>query len=90
MPGGSLHHLLHINKVRLIYEQQIRMALQLIEGVAFLHGQKPSPMVHRDLKSLNIVLDMKYNCKICDFGLTRTMDKTHMSLKEGGNGGSPR
>ena len=46
--------------------------------------------VHRDLKSLNIVLDLQYQAKICDFGLTQSMEKTHISLKEGANGGSPR
>lgn len=65
------------------------MALQVCEGVDFLHGRSP-PVVHRDLKSLNIVLDRIYNAKICDFGLTQSMEKTHITLKEGGNGGSPR
>merc|ERR1712066_949090 len=62
---------------------------QICEGVAFLHSLSP-PVVHRDLKSLNIVLDREYNTKICDFGLTQSMEKTHISLKDGNNGGSPR
>mmetsp|Transcript_71132 Transcript_71132/g.180077 ORF Transcript_71132/g.180077 Transcript_71132/m.180077 type:complete len:387 (+) Transcript_71132:551-1711(+) len=89
MPGGSLHHLLHKSKIPLTLGQQAKMALQVCEGVAFLHSLTP-PVVHRDLKSLNVVLDHAYNAKICDFGLTQSMDKTHISLKEGGNGGSPR
>jgi len=89
MPGGSLHHLLHKARTPLTLSQQARMALQVSEGVAFLHSLTP-PVVHRDLKSLNIVLDLTYNAKICDFGLTQSMEKTHISLKEGGNGGSPR
>jgi len=89
MPGGSLHHLLHKARKPLLLGQQAKLALQICEGVAFLHSLTP-PVVHRDLKSLNIVLDLVYNAKICDFGLTQTMEKTHISLKEGGNGGSPR
>lgn len=89
MAGGSLHHLLHKAKTPLTISQQAKMALQVSEGVAFLHSRIP-PVVHRDLKSLNIVLDKALNAKICDFGLTQSMDKTHISLKEGGNGGSPR
>jgi len=89
MSGGSLHQLLHKAKTALSLSQQAKMALQVAEGVSFLHSLTP-PVVHRDLKSLNIVLDKQYNAKICDFGLTQSMDKTHISLKEGGNGGSPR
>ncbi|CAE8612636.1 unnamed protein product [Polarella glacialis] len=89
MPGGSLHHLLHKAKTPLTIGQQAKMALQVCEGAAFLHSSKP-PVVHRDLKSLNVILDRIYNAKICDFGLTQSMDNTHISLKEGGGGGSPR
>eukprot|EP00931_Biecheleriopsis_adriatica_P056155 TRINITY_DN33278_c0_g1_i1.p1 TRINITY_DN33278_c0_g1~~TRINITY_DN33278_c0_g1_i1.p1 ORF type:complete len:1708 (-),score=448.60 TRINITY_DN33278_c0_g1_i1:75-5198(-) len=89
MAGGSLHHLLHKAKTPLTLAQQAKMALQVCDGVGFLHSSSP-PVVHRDLKSLNIVLDRIYNAKICDFGLTQSMDKTHISLKEGGAGGSPR
>lgn len=89
VPGGSLHHLLHKAKTPLTRSQQAKMGLQICEGVTFLHSLEP-PVVHRDLKSLNIVLDLLYNAKICDFGLTQSMEKTHISLKEGGNGGSPR
>ncbi|CAK9032596.1 Serine/threonine-protein kinase CTR1 (Protein CONSTITUTIVE TRIPLE RESPONSE1) [Durusdinium trenchii] len=89
MAGGSLHHLLHKARTPLTLGTQSKMALQVCEGVDFLHGHSP-PVVHRDLKSLNIVLDRIYNAKICDFGLTQSMEKTHITLKEGGNGGSPR
>ncbi|CAJ1405097.1 unnamed protein product [Effrenium voratum] len=89
MAGGSLHHLLHKARTPLTLSTQSKMALQVCEGVDFLHGHQP-PVVHRDLKSLNIVLDRIYNAKICDFGLTQSMEKTHITLKEGGNGGSPR
>jgi len=89
MAGGSMHHLLHKAKTPLTLSQQARLALQICEGVSFLHSLTP-PVVHRDLKSLNIVLDAVYNAKICDFGLTQSMEKTHISLKDGGTGGSPR
>jgi len=88
MPNGSLHALLHQGKEALSMQQRFSMALQVSEGVAFLHGQSP-PFVHRDLKSLNVVLDFALNCKLCDFGLTQSMEKTHISRKEN-EGGSPR
>merc|ERR1712048_1508282 len=89
MPGGSLHYLLHKAKTILTLAQQGKVALQVCEGVSYLHGRTP-PVVHRDMKSLNIVLDFEYNAKLCDFGLTQSMEKTHISLADGGNGGSPR
>ncbi len=55
------------------YDASMKLALQFVDGVQFLHTRKP-PIVHRDLKSLNIVLDRLMNCKICDFGLTRSME----------------
>jgi len=88
MNNGSLHALLHQKKEPMVLKQRLDMALQVSEGVAFLHGQSP-PFVHRDLKSLNVVLDLQLNCKLCDFGLTQSMEKTHISRKEN-EGGSPR
>jgi len=87
MPGGSLHHLLHVRKMRLPPLHCMNMCLQLAEGVLYLHSQTPI-VVHRDLKSLNVVLDLNLNIKLCDFGLTESMDRTHITSKN--NGGSPR
>jgi len=74
--GGSLYGLLHQRKV------------PLQQGVAFLHQLHP-PFVHRDLKSANVVLDAELGAKLCDFGLTESMEKTHISRRDA-EGGSPR
>jgi serine/threonine protein kinase len=87
MPGGSLHHLLHVRRLRLPTLHATNMCLQLADGVMYLHSQTPT-VVHRDLKSLNVVLDLSLNIKICDFGLTESMERTHMTKKN--KGGSPR
>jgi serine/threonine protein kinase len=47
---------------------QIKMAYQAAKGMHFLHS---SGIVHRDLKSLNLLLDNKWNVKVSDFGLTK-------------------
>eukprot|EP00747_Dinoflagellata_sp_TGD_P034036 gnl/TRDRNA2_/TRDRNA2_137008_c0_seq1.p1 gnl/TRDRNA2_/TRDRNA2_137008_c0~~gnl/TRDRNA2_/TRDRNA2_137008_c0_seq1.p1 ORF type:complete len:692 (-),score=131.48 gnl/TRDRNA2_/TRDRNA2_137008_c0_seq1:150-2225(-) len=87
MPGGSLHHLLHVRKLKLPLLHGINMCLQLADGVTYLHSQMPC-VVHRDLKSQNIVLDLQLNIKLCDFGLTESMERTHIPKRN--NGGSPR
>mmetsp|Transcript_57612 Transcript_57612/g.135051 ORF Transcript_57612/g.135051 Transcript_57612/m.135051 type:complete len:650 (-) Transcript_57612:25-1974(-) len=87
MPGGSLHHLLHVRRQKLPQSHAMNMCIQIADGVSYLHSQTPT-IVHRDLKSLNVVLDLSLNIKICDFGLTESMDRTHITKKN--NGGSPR
>lgn len=88
MPNGSLYDLLHQRKATVFYSQRSAIAVQIAEGVDFLHSKSP-PCVHRDLKSLNVVLDFALNAKLCDFGLTQSMEKTHISRKDN-EGGSPR
>lgn len=66
-----------------------RISMQVADGVQFLHSHL---VVHRDLKSMNILLDSAGRAKICDFGLAQPMalEETHISRKIQGEGGSPR
>lgn len=90
MAGGSLHDRLFgsRNHSPLAPVQQWTICMHVLEGLAFLHSRR---VVHRDLKSMNILLDTSQNAKICDFGLAHPMeDKTHIARKLDGEGGSPR
>lgn len=92
MAGGSLHDRLFGRSAQqppLAPRQRWLIACHTAEGLAFLHSHR---VVHRDLKSMNILLDSRQNAKICDFGLAHQMcmESTHIARKLDGEGGSPR
>ncbi|PPR95579.1 hypothetical protein GOBAR_AA25087 [Gossypium barbadense] len=49
-------------------------------GMNYLHQLKP-PIVHRDLKSPNLLVDKNYTVKVCDFGLSRSKANSFLSSK---------
>ncbi|KAL4629237.1 hypothetical protein ACB092_05G294300 [Castanea dentata] len=55
----------------LSWQLRFRIAAEIATGLLFLHETKPEPMVHRDLKPGNILLDHNYVSKISDVGLAR-------------------
>ena len=63
--GGSLYDYLHSHQ-DIPWQVRLRLASELARGLAYLHEEK---IVHRDIKSLNIVLDRDLHAKWCDFGL---------------------
>ena len=65
---SSLFVRLHSQYEDLDRRQLVGMALQVADAMAFLHAQSP-PVVHRDLKSHNVLLDDEGRCRLCDFGL---------------------
>ncbi|AGO82793.1 Serine/threonine protein kinase [Pandoravirus dulcis] len=69
MALGSLYELLHNELIpELPFVLKAKMAYQASKGLYFLHS---SGIVHRDVKSLNLLLDNKWNVKVSDFGLTK-------------------
>ncbi|KDP45024.1 hypothetical protein JCGZ_01524 [Jatropha curcas] len=79
---GSLHKLLHMPNAGLMLDEKRRlnMAYDVAKGMNYLHQLKP-PIVHRDLKSLNLLVDSRYTVKVCDFGLSRSKANTYLSSK---------
>lgn len=70
MAAGTLHDAIHSRGLRLPLPRLLDVALDVANGLHYLHRQKPA-IIHRDLKSQNILLDADGRCKIADFGLSR-------------------
>lgn len=72
--NGTLHDHLHGNGAGhafLDWKTRLKIALQTAEALAYLHSSAYTPIIHRDVKSTNILLDGKLNAKVADFGLSR-------------------
>uniref|UniRef100_H3GMR4 Protein kinase domain-containing protein n=1 Tax=Phytophthora ramorum TaxID=164328 RepID=H3GMR4_PHYRM len=80
MDGGELRAMLSAcEKTNLpvgFDRQKITIALQVCHALTYLHSLTP-PIIHRDLKSRNILLDSEWNAKLSDFGMSRErLDRT--------------
>eukprot|EP01114_Cavostelium_apophysatum_P012739 TRINITY_DN291_c1_g1_i1.p1 TRINITY_DN291_c1_g1~~TRINITY_DN291_c1_g1_i1.p1 ORF type:complete len:760 (+),score=216.65 TRINITY_DN291_c1_g1_i1:90-2369(+) len=67
---GSLYHVMSDLKNDLNWERTFSMAKEMVKGVDCLHSWTPQ-IVHRDLKSLNLMVNEKWHVKVADFGLSR-------------------
>ncbi|XP_027090662.2 serine/threonine-protein kinase-like protein At3g51990 [Coffea arabica] len=68
MPNGSLYDLLHRSTRPPGWTRRVRFALQLAKALHFLHSSNP-PVIHRDVKSSNVLIDANFNARLSDFGL---------------------
>ncbi|KAA8528338.1 hypothetical protein F0562_035693 [Nyssa sinensis] len=68
MPNGSLYDLLHTATRPPGWSRRVRLALQIAKAVQHLHSSNP-PVIHRDIKSSNVLLDDNWNARLGDFGL---------------------
>ncbi|XP_077210097.1 putative serine/threonine-protein kinase SIS8 [Tasmannia lanceolata] len=80
LPRGSLFRLLHRPNIQLEEKRRLKMALDVAKGMNYLHTSHPT-IVHRDLKSPNLLVDKNWVVKVCDFGLSRLKHHTFLSSK---------
>ncbi|XP_026390984.1 L-type lectin-domain containing receptor kinase IX.1-like [Papaver somniferum] len=74
MPNGSLDALMFGLRTPLMWAVRYKIALGLASALLYLHEEGEQCVVHRDIKSSNIMLDSYFNAKLGDFGLARLMD----------------
>lgn len=67
---GSLYHVITSDKYDIGWDKVFHFAIEATKGTEQLHNADPQ-IVHRDLKSLNLLVNDKWEVKVCDFGLSR-------------------
>ncbi|KAJ6675996.1 BINDING PROTEIN putative-RELATED [Salix viminalis] len=84
MAKGSLEDRLFKrgNTPALSWQIRFRIVAEIATGLLFLHQTKPEPLVHRDLKPGNILLDNNYISKISDVGLARLVPTTSENVTQ--------
>ncbi|GLT81632.1 hypothetical protein SLE2022_000710 [Rubroshorea leprosula] len=87
MPLGSLEYHLHDlrhDQKPLDWNTRMKIAAGAAKGLEFLHNGADPPVIYRDLKSSNILLDEGFHPKLSDFGLAKfgpSGDKSHVSTR---------
>ncbi|KAL6198496.1 hypothetical protein ACLB2K_028285 [Fragaria x ananassa] len=81
---GTLFEHIHKNKGKgslLSWELRLKVASETAGALAYLHSSASTPIIHRDVKTMNILLDDNYTAKVSDFGASRfiPIDQTQLA-----------
>ncbi|KAL3734485.1 hypothetical protein ACJRO7_023782 [Eucalyptus globulus] len=70
IPNGTLYHHIHDERLTILrsWKNRLRIALEAALALEYLHSLANPPIIHGDVKTLNILLDENYSAKVSDFG----------------------
>lgn len=78
--NGTLFDHIHNKNTTLPWVTRLRIAAETAGVLAYLHSAASIPVIHRDFKSTNILLDDKYTAKVSDFGTSRLVPRDKCQL----------
>ncbi|XP_047341064.1 LRR receptor-like serine/threonine-protein kinase FEI 2 isoform X2 [Impatiens glandulifera] len=82
LPGGSLDEALHGERLeQLDWDTRLNIIMGAAKGLAYLHHDCSPRIIHRDIKSSNILLDANMEARVSDFGLAKLLEdeETHIT-----------
>ncbi|KAK1430079.1 hypothetical protein QVD17_12579 [Tagetes erecta] len=88
--GTLKDSLLGRSGIRLDWMRRLKIALGAARGLQYLHNHADPPVIHRDVKTNNILLDQRLVAKVADFGLSKPLsdaDTTHVTTQVKGTMG---
>uniref|UniRef100_A0A6N2KBW6 non-specific serine/threonine protein kinase n=1 Tax=Salix viminalis TaxID=40686 RepID=A0A6N2KBW6_SALVM len=71
---------------KLSWTKRLGIAIDSARGIAYLHELANPPIIHRDIKSSNILLDDQLIAKVADFGLSKSVDNNEAQVSTGVKG----
>ncbi|RID69702.1 hypothetical protein BRARA_C01782 [Brassica rapa] len=74
LPGGSLDQALHERGDQLDWDSRVNIIVGAAKGLAYLHHDCSPRIIHRDIKSSNILLDGNLEARVSDFGLAKLLE----------------
>lgn len=81
LSGGSLDEALHERSEQLDWDTRLNIIMGAAKGLAYLHHDCSPRIIHRDIKSSNILLDGNFEARVSDFGLAKLLEdeKSHIT-----------
>ena len=79
--GEDLNSMLQRAQEPLVEESVLGWADQVLDALAYLHSQRPQPIIHRDIKPANLRVNLQGKVKLVDFGLVKLFDASNPETK---------